>query len=82
MPSGPVQFISDCYKGSISDKKLVQVSGLLEKLESGDEIMADKSFLIQDILASFSVCLNVPPLMKSNSQMAAEDVILTKKLCN
>ena len=80
MPSGPVTFISDCYEGSISDKKLVQVSGLLEKLEPGDEIMADKGFLIQDILAPLGVRLNVPPLMKSNSQMAAEDVILTKKI--
>ena len=82
MLSGPVTFISDCYKGLISDKKLVQVSGLQEKLESGDEIMADKSFLMQDILASLGVHLSVPPLMKSNSQMAVEDVILTKKLCN
>ena len=80
MPSGPVTFISDCYEGSISDKKLVQVSGLLEKLEPGDEIMADKGFLIQDILAPLGVRLNVPPLLKSNSQMAAEDVILTKKI--
>jgi len=69
MPSGPVTFISDCYEDSISDKKLVQVSGLLEKLEAGDEIMADKDFLIQD----------VPPLMKSNIQMAVEDVILPLK---
>ena len=80
MPSGPVTFISDCYEGSISDKKLVQVSGLLEKLEPGDEIMADKGFLIQDILAPLGVHLNVPPLMKLNSQMAAKDIILTKKI--
>lgn len=56
----------------------MQISGLLEKLEPGDEIMADKGFLIQDILAPLGVCLNVPPLMKSNSQMATEDVIMTK----
>ena len=77
-PSGA---ISDCYEGSISDKKkLVEVSGLLEKLEPGDEIMADKGFLIQDMLAPLGVRLNVPPLQRSNSQMAAEDVILTKRI--
>jgi len=80
MPSGPVTFVSDCYEGSISDKKLVQVSGLLDKLEPGDEVMADKGFLIQDILAPLGVRLNVPPLMKANTQMAADDVILTKKI--
>ena len=79
IPSGAISFVSDCYEGSISDKKL-EVSGLLEKLEPGDEIMADKGFLIQDMLAPLGVRLNVPPLMKANSQMAAEDVFLTKKI--
>ena len=36
--------LSPAYEGSISDRKLVQVSGLLDKLETGDEIMADKGF--------------------------------------
>ena len=79
MPSGAIFFASDCYEGSIS-QKLVEVSGLLEELEPGDEIMADKGFLIQDTLAPLGVRLNVPPLLKANSQMAAEDVILTKKI--
>ena len=51
MPSRAISFVSDCYEGSISDKKLVEVSGLLEKLDPGDEIMAEKGFLIQDMLA-------------------------------
>ena len=78
MPSGAISFVSDCYEGSILDKKLVEVCGLLEKLEPGDEIMVDKGFLIQDMLAPLGVRLNVPPLMKTKSEMAAEDVILTK----
>jgi len=44
--------------------------------------MADKGSLIQDMLAPLGVCLNVPPLLKSNRQMAAEDVILTKKIAH
>ena len=45
--SGPIVFVSPVYEGSISDKKLVQVSGLLDKLEISDEIMADKCFDIK-----------------------------------
>ena len=45
-PSGAVLFVSKCYEGSISDRKLVERSGLLEKLEPGDQIMADKGFQI------------------------------------
>ena len=59
---------------SISDRKLVEVSGLLQKLEPGDEIMADKGFTIQDLLIPYGIRLNMPPFLSSNSQMAASDV--------
>jgi len=36
--------VSPAYKGSISDRKLVKVSGFLDLLEIGDEIIADKGF--------------------------------------
>ena len=39
MPSGVITFVSETYEGSISDRKLVEVSRLLELLEPGDEIM-------------------------------------------
>jgi len=39
MPSRVVTFVSSTYERSISDRKLVEVSGLFE---TGDEIMADK----------------------------------------
>jgi len=42
--------------------KLVEVSGLLEKLQPGDEIMVDKGFTIQDLLIPYGVRLNMPPL--------------------
>lgn len=41
IPSREILFVSQAYEGSISDKKLVGLSGLLDKLEAGDELMAD-----------------------------------------
>ena len=79
-PSGAVSFVSEVYEGSVSDRKLVEVSGLLDKLEAGDEIMADKGFTIQDLLTPIGVRLNVPPFLNSQAQMPANDVILTKKI--
>ena len=32
-PSGAISFVSEAYEGSISDRQLVEVCGLLEKLE-------------------------------------------------
>lgn len=40
-------YVSSAYERSISDKKLVEVCGILEKLECGNEIMGDKGFYIQ-----------------------------------
>jgi len=79
-PSGAISFVSPCYEGSISDRRLVEVSGLLEMLEPGDEVMADKGFQIQDILAPLGVRLNTPPFLTSNSQMPVDDVVLTSKI--
>lgn len=79
-PRGAISFLSQAYEGSVSDRRLVELSGLLEKLEAGDEIMADKGFLIQDLLTPIGVRLNIPPFLDSRTQMPADDVLLTKKI--
>jgi len=71
--------MSECYERSISDKRLVEVSRLLKKLEPCDEVMADKGFQIQDLLASLGVQLNILPFLNLNHQMP-DDVILTKNV--
>lgn len=50
-------FVSSVYERSISDKRLVQVTGLLDKLDNGDEIMTHKGFDIQDLLVPLGVRL-------------------------
>jgi len=53
------------------------VSGVLHKLEIGDEIMADKAFDIKDLLAPLGVRLNIPTL---KTQFLCENVMKTKKI--
>ena len=47
-PHGAVTFISSLYQGSISDKEITRRSGILSLMQEGDEVMADKGFLIQE----------------------------------
>ena len=56
--------VSEAYDGSISDRKLVELNGLLEKLEAVDEVMADKGFTIQDLRIPYGIFLNMPPSIK------------------
>ena len=67
-PSGSVCFISDLYGGSISDKEITSKSGFINKLQRGDEVMANRGFNIQEMLASKSVRVNVPPFMNQSGQ--------------
>lgn len=71
-PNGVVTFASSLYPGSTSDKAIVQHSGLLHEMEAGDLILADKGFLIRDLLPN-GVALNVPPFL-STPQFTPEQI--------
>lgn len=61
-PNGMISFSSDLWTGNISDKQLTKACGILELLEPNDQVMADKGFLISDILAEKGARLIIPPL--------------------
>ncbi|KAG5860807.1 hypothetical protein JTB14_030812 [Gonioctena quinquepunctata] len=61
-PNGVITYISGLYPGSTSDKKIVQHCGILDQLAAGDLILANKGFLIRDILPP-GVMLNLPPFL-------------------
>ena len=67
-PGGAITFNSQLYTGSISDRKIVLRSGLLDlPFQEKDSIMADKGFTIQDLLP-LGVSLNIPPFVGSSAQ--------------
>lgn len=67
-PSGVIGFVSQLYPGSTTDKEITIKSGLLDKLARGDEVMADKGFLIHDELANIGVTLTLPAFLKGKKQ--------------
>ena len=81
-PAGVVTFISDLYSGSISDKQITRLSGLVDLCEKGDSIMADKGFLISDLTTPKGVDLIIPPFKKKRLQLSKREVLETRKIAN
>lgn len=81
-PSGAITFVSDLYPGSISDRKLTQISGIFSLLEKGDSVMADRGFDIQDDLTPLGVKLNIPPFLRGKSQLDFNEMIETRRIAS
>ena len=78
-PSGAISFVPKLFGGSISDRELFEKSGLLEMLEPGDSVMADRGFTIADLLHTKGVTLNIPP-MKTSDQLTEREIITTRRI--
>ena len=74
-------FVSDLYGGNISDKKLTAECGILKLLESGDAIMADRGFTIEDILPT-GVTLNVPPRLNKTGKLTENERSTTRRIAS
>lgn len=61
-PIAVITYSSNLFPNSVSDTVIVQESGVLHNIKSGDVILADKGFLIQGILPE-GVSVNIPPFL-------------------
>ena len=80
VPKGSISFVSTLFGGSISDKELTARSGLLDKVQRGEVIMADRGFNIQDMLASKGVRVNIPPFMNPTGQFEERELLETRRI--
>ena len=71
-PSGTVTFVSDLYAGRSSGQQITVDCGILNLVESGDSIMADKGFDIENHLPD-GVSLNIPPFMRVKEYLTIEE---------
>lgn len=63
-PQGTICFISPSYGGRASDKFITEDCGILEKIEPGDLVMADRGFLIEEFLHPLGASLKIPIFTK------------------
>ena len=77
-PNGAITYISKLYPGSVSDKKIVEGCGILTHFLAGDLILADKGFLIEDIVP-IGVSVNIP-LFLQHRKFTRSEASATKEI--
>ena len=81
-PTGVISFIPPLWTGSISDKEIVKQSGLLNLLEEGDAVMADKGFLIRDLLTFKDCTLFLQPTVEEHAcQQKGQHTLVVWRHC-
>ena len=80
-PSGKVTFVSDLYAGRSIDQQITVDCGILNLVGSGDSIMADKGFDIEDHLPD-GVSLNIPPFMQDKEYLTIEEETKTRRIAS
>lgn len=81
-PNGVVTFVSPLFPGCISDKDLTRRCGILDILEPGDCVMADRGFDIEEDLILRGVNLNIPPFMRGKKQLSENEVVTTRRIAS
>jgi len=79
---GSVAYVSDAFEGAISDRALLDVSGLKDLLEPGDLILVDRGFNIQDMMDEIGVKVLHPPFLGKRKKLSREEVLLTRTIAS
>ncbi|KAL1479970.1 hypothetical protein MTO96_051424 [Rhipicephalus appendiculatus] len=81
-PQGSVSFISKAYGGRESDKAITEQCGVLDGLEYGDVVLADRGFLISESVGMCHAPLAIPAFTKGKRQLTSGDVEKTMEIAN
>ncbi|KAJ7995587.1 hypothetical protein DPEC_G00246130 [Dallia pectoralis] len=76
-PHGPLTFVSALYGGSISDRELFRLSGIIPLLSPDMAVMVDKGFWVENLVPGK---LHRPAFRSNKEQMAAQDILETQSI--
>ena len=79
-PNGSIVYVSDLYEGSISDRAIVEKCGFVDTLNPGDLVLADRGFLIEDLLLKQGASLNIPPFLGKRAKFTAQEELKTRRI--
>jgi hypothetical protein len=79
-PGGLVNYVSQAYGGSTSDRQIVERCKIVSACDPGDSVMADKGFNVQDLFATANVQVNIPTFFKKKNRMSGKIVVNDRKI--
>ena len=66
--------------GGISDKYLTENCGILDKLQPGDQVLADRGFIVQESFGLYCANIVTPPFTKGRKQLSQLEVDASRQL--
>lgn len=78
--SGVIIFISKAFGGRTSDKAATLKSGILDHLQEGDLMLADKGFLIREEVNAKKALLELPCFVNRGNQLHPTELENSRKL--
>ena len=79
-PTGAITFISKAWTRRVSDKVITQKCRILDHIEYGDVVLADRGFNIQDDLALIGARLEIPSFTRGKTQLSRAKVEKSRRL--
>ena len=79
-PQGVISFVSKGWGGRVSDKHLTENCGLLSNLQPGDQVLADRGFMVGDSVGLYCAEIKVPPFTKGKKQLSRLEVDRARQL--
>lgn len=79
-PQGVITFISKGCGGRTS--VLTKSCGILDNLQTGDSVLADRGFTIADMVGMYSARLEIPEFTRGKAKLSACEVEQIRKLEN
>ncbi|CAN7977430.1 unnamed protein product, partial [Ixodes persulcatus] len=80
-PHGAVVFVSRACGGRVSDKELTIASGrFMNLLEAGDQVLADRGFLLHEEFFERNVQLITPSFTKNRLQLTVQEVTNSRRI--
>ena len=75
-----MSFVSKGWGGRVSDKHLTENFGLLDCLSSGDQILADRGFNIQNSVGLYCAEIKIPPFTRGKKQLSQMEIDHARQL--